>query len=157
MGETVMSSSDADGVAAAAQLLHNFNVEYDEPAPAPQELAARLAELIDGDHVTVLLARERETGTAAGVAVMRVQPSLWSSTQEAYLAELYVVPSQRGQGYGRELITEVIRAARERGADYAFVITSEEDRLAQRLYEAAGFRRTEGDGGPLMLAYEREL
>jgi len=33
MGETVMSSSDADGVAAAAQLLHNFNVEYDEPAP----------------------------------------------------------------------------------------------------------------------------
>jgi ribosomal protein S18 acetylase RimI-like enzyme len=157
MVETVMGSTGADGVAAAAQLLHDFNVEYDEPAPAPQELAARLAELIDGDHVTVLLVRERETGTAAGVAVMRVQPSVWSATQEAYLAELYVVPSQRGQGYGRELITEVIRAARERGADYAFVITSEEDRLAQRLYEAAGFRRTEGDGGPLMLAYEREL
>ncbi|MFL6135515.1 MAG: GNAT family N-acetyltransferase [Nocardioidaceae bacterium] len=150
-------SSGADGVAAAAQLLHDFNVEYNEPAPAPRELAARLAELIDGDHVTVLLAREHETGRAAGVAVLRVQPSVWSSTQEAYLAELYVVPSQRGQGYGRELITEFMRAARERGADYAFVITSEEDRLAQRLYEAAGFRRTEGDGGPLMLAYEREL
>ncbi|HET8984035.1 MAG TPA: GNAT family N-acetyltransferase, partial [Pedococcus sp.] len=133
------------------------NVEYDEPAPAPQELAARLAELIVGDHVTVLLAREHETGTAVGVAVMRVQPSVWSPAQEAYLAELYVVPSQRGQGYGRELITEAIRVARERGADYAFVITSEEDRLAQHLYEAAGFRRTEGDGGPVMLAYEREL
>jgi len=47
--------------------------------------------------------------------------------------------------------------AREHGADYAFLITSEDDRLAQRLYEAAGFRRTEGDGGPLMLAYERDL
>ena len=88
---------------------------------------------------------------------MRVQPSVWWPTQEAYLAELYVVPSQRGQGYGRELITEVIRAALEPDADYAFVITSAEDRLAQRLYEAAGFRRTEGDGGPLLLAYEREL
>ena len=147
----------ADGIAAAAQLLHDFNVEYEQSAPAPGELAARLADLIVGDHVTVLLAREQETGTAVGVAVMRVQPSVWSAAQEAYLAELYVVPSQRGQGYGRELITEVIRVARERGADYAFVITTEEDRLAQRLYEAAGFRRTEGEGGPVMLAYEREL
>jgi ribosomal protein S18 acetylase RimI-like enzyme len=157
MVETVNGGSGADGVVAAAQLLHDFNVEYDEPAPAPQELAARLAELIDGDHVTVLLAREHGTDTAVGVAVMRVQPSVWSSAQEAYLAELYVVPGKRGRGYGRDLITEVIRTARGRGADYAFVITSEEDNLAQRLYEAAGFRRTEGDGGPLMLAYEREL
>jgi len=88
---------------------------------------------------------------------VRVQPSIWSQGHEAYLAELYVVPDRRGQGYGRELITEVVRVARERGADYALVVTSEEDRLAQRLYEAAGFRRTEGEGGPLMLAYERDL
>lgn len=40
---------------------------------------------------------------------------------------------------------------------YALVVTSEDDRLAQRLYEAAGFRRTEGEGGSLMLAYERDL
>lgn len=153
---TVLRGSDGDGV-AAAQLLHDFNVEYGEPAPPPQELAARLAELVGGGHVTVMLARERETGAAVGVVVMRVQPSVWSPAQEAYLAELYVVPSQRGRGYGRELITEAMRVAREHGADYAFVVTSEDDRLARRLYEAAGFRRTEGEGGPLMLAYEREL
>jgi ribosomal protein S18 acetylase RimI-like enzyme len=88
---------------------------------------------------------------------MRIQPSVWSRGQEAYLAELYVVPSQRGQGFGRELIAEALRVARERGADFAFVVTSEDDRLAQRLYEVAGFRRTEGEGGPVMLAYEREL
>lgn len=152
----MLGGSDGDGV-AAAQLLHDFNVEYGEPAPPPQELAARLAELVGGGHVTVLLARERETGAAVGVVVMRVQPSVWSRAQEAYLAELYVVPSQRGRGYGRELITEAMRVAREHGADYAFVVTSEDDLLAQRLYEAAGFRRTEGEGGPLILAYERDL
>ncbi len=157
MVETVHGSSEVPGVDEAAQLLHDFNVEYEEPAPAPRVLAARLAELIAGDQVTVLLARQHETGTALGVAVMRVQPSVWSAATEAYLAELYVVPSQRGHGYGRELITEAVRVARQRGADYAFVITSEEDRLAQRLYEAAGFRRTEGEGGPVMLAYERDL
>ena len=155
MVETVSGSSRGEGVAAAAQLLHDFNCGYDEPAP--HELAARLAELIEGDHVMVLLAREDETGVGVGVAVMRVQPSVWSPAQEVYQAEMYVIPSKRGQGYGRELITEAMRVARERGADYALVVTSEEDRLAQRLYEAAGFRRTEGEGGPLMLAYELDL
>lgn len=157
MVETLVGAVGADGILAAAQLLHDFNVEYDEPAPSPDELAVRLAELIDGGHVVVLLARAHESGEAVGVAVMRVQLSIFSSAQEAYLAELYVVPSRRGQGFGSELITEVVRVAREQGADYAFVVTSEEDRLARRLYEAAGFRRTEGEGGPLMLAYEREL
>ena len=157
MIETVTVSAGGDGVAAAAQLLHDFNVEYDEPTPPPEALGKRLAELIEGDHVTVLLARTHDTGAAVGVAVVRVQPSVWSRAHEAYLAELYVVPSRRGQGHGRELITEVVRAAREQGADYAFLVTSEDDRLAQRLYEAAGFRRTEGEDGPLMLAYERDL
>lgn len=157
MVETVTASPSGDGLVASAQLLHDFNVEYDEPTPQPDELAARLAELIGNDDVTVLLARADGTGAPIGVAVMRLQPSVWSRAQEAYLAELYVVPNRRGQGYGRQLITEALRVARERGADYAFLVTSEDDRLAQRLYDAAGFRRTEGDGGPLMLAYEREL
>jgi len=154
MIETVTGSSE--GLPDAAQLLHDFNEEYDEPVPPPDQVAARLKELIDQGDVVSLLART-EAGEAVGVAVMRVQPSLWSQAQEAYLAELYVVPNRRGQGFGRELITEAMRVARERGADYAFLITSEEDQLAQRLYEAAGFRKTEGEDGPLMIAYERDL
>ena len=156
MVKAVRADSGRD-LLAAAQLLHDFNAEYREPAPAPRQLASRLAELIGGHHITVLLAQEPETRAGVGVAVMRIQPSVWSSAQEAYLAELYVLPGQRGRGYGRELITEAIRVARDQGADYVLVVTSEDDRLAQRLYEAAGFRRTEGEGGSLMLAYERDL
>ena len=161
MVETVTGSEaaspDGDALAAAAQLLHDFNTEYDEPTPPPDELALRLGELIADEQVVVLLAREPETDEPVGVAVMRVQPSVWSRAQEAYLAELYVVPSRRGRGFGRELITEAMRVAREQGADYAFLITSEDDRSAVRLYEAAGFRRTEGEGGPPMIAFERDL
>jgi ribosomal protein S18 acetylase RimI-like enzyme len=157
MVETVTGSPQSEGIRAAARLLHDFNVEYDEPSPPPGDLAVRLSELIEGGHATVLLARARDTDDAVGVAVLRLCPSVWSLAAEAYLAELYVVPDRRGQGYGRELITEAMRVAREGGADYAFLVTSEEDVLAQRLYDAAGFRRTEGEGGPLMIAYEREL
>ena len=150
-------SAESDGVMAAATLLHAFNVEYDEPSPPPDELAGRLAELLPGGRLILLVARDPGTGEPVGVAAVRLQPSLWSRHQEAYLAELYVVPERRGHGFGRELITEVLRSSREAGADYVFLVTSEEDQLAQRLYEAAGFRRTEGDGGPLMIAFEQEL
>lgn len=155
--ETVVGKPGNEGFAAAARLLHAFNEEYGDPAPSPQVLAPRLARLVGEGHITVLLARGEDDGTPCGVAVMRVQPSIVSLEQEAYLAELYVVPDKRGQGYGRQLITEAMQVARKQGADYAFVITSEEDRQAQRLYEASGFRRTEGEGGPVMLAYERDL
>ena len=98
MVDTLTGGSSADVFAAAAHLLHDFNVEYDEPAPPPDEQAVRLAELVRGNDVTVLLARAHETGEAIGVAVMRVQPSVWSRAQEAYLAELYVTPAGGARG-----------------------------------------------------------
>jgi hypothetical protein len=75
-------------------------MEYDEPAPPPDEAAAPLDALVGGAQVVVLLASEHASGTAAGVAVMRVQPSLWSNSKEADVAEPYVTPSQRGRGTG---------------------------------------------------------
>lgn len=153
--ETV-PAQDMDGLSSAGRLLHDFNQEYDEPSPAPEVMAGLLRARVADGNATVLLARDG-SGTAIGVAVVRLQPSLWSDALEAYLAELYVVPSRRGQGFGRELLTAVLTTSREAGADYAFVITSEDDKLAQRAYEAAGFRRTEGEGGPIMWAYERDL
>lgn len=132
----------------ASQLLHDFNTEYDEPTPAPAVLAGRLAELTDTD---VLLAG------VVGVVVLRFRPSLWTANLECYLAELYVRPEHRGHGIGRALLQAAIEHARSKGADYMDLGTSEDDVAARHLYEKLGFRRTEGDGGPLMFVYEREL
>jgi hypothetical protein len=35
--------------------------------------------------------------------------------------------------------------------------TTEDDAAARHLYESEGFRRTEGEGGPLAFHYELEL
>ncbi|WP_246160679.1 GNAT family N-acetyltransferase [Nocardioides humilatus] len=153
---TTVTPVDDEQLAAVAHLLRDFNEEYDEPAPAPEELASLLQRRIADGNATVLLCTD-DVGGPVGVAVVRLQASLWSDALEAYLAELYVVPARRGQGFGRELLAAVLEASRAAGADYAFLITSEEDRQAQRAYEAAGFRRTEGEGGPVMWAYERDL
>lgn len=134
--------------AVIGQLLHDFNTEYDEPTPSPQVLAQRVAQLPQTD---VLLAGD------AGLVVLRYQPALWTPNLECYLAELYVRPEHRGQGIGEALLTAALQQARERGADYIHLGTTEDDVAARHLYAKLGFRRTEGDGGPLMFVYEQDL
>lgn len=145
---------DAPGLAAAARLLVDFNREYDEPAPTPAWLAARLARLVGDGTAAVLLAGD----PPVGVAVVRFRPGLWDDGLEAYLAELYVQPHRRGRGVGRRFLEDVIAHARERGATYMDLTTTTADEAARRLYERRGFDCHEGRGeGPTSLYYELDL
>ncbi len=155
IGPTLENTMDVrlatgDDAAVIGQLLHDFNVEYDEPTPSADVLAARLADLMRTE-TDVLLVGD------VGVCVLRFQPSIWTDNLECYLAELYVRPGSRGRGIGAALLTSALQHAGARGADYIHLGTTEDDVAARHLYEKAGFRRTEGEGGPLMFVYEREL
>lgn len=152
MDTSVTVASDPDALAVAGRLLHDFNTEYDDPSPGAPALTARLGELVADGGTDVLLG-----GAAEGVAVLRYRPSLWSRADECYLAELYVVPARRGSGVGRTLLRACVERARARGCDFMDLSTSEDDVAARHLYEAEGFRRTEGEGGPLTFHYEIEL
>ncbi len=144
----------AEDAGVAAQLLYDFNREYDCPTPEPEPLARRLRELLDRGDTVVLLGGDGPEG----VAVLRFQPSIWSTGQECYLAELYVVPGRRGHGLGKALMEAVLDTARAEGADYIHLGTSEDDVAARGLYERCGFRnREDGPDGPIMYVYEREL
>ena len=146
----VLTPADAP---LAARLLDDFNREYDEPSPGPAWLSDHLAGLLDGDDTVALVA-----GEADGLAVLRLRRSLWGAALEAYLAELYVVPALRGRGIGRALLDATLATARSRGADYMDLTTTEDDVVARKLYESAGFDRTEGrPGGALSFYYERTL
>ena len=140
----------SDDAAAIGALLHDFNVEFDVPTPSAAHLARRIVDLM-ADRTSVLLAGDM------GLAVLRFQPSIWTDNLECYLAELYVRPEHRGKGTGRALLHAALTHAREHGADYIHLGTTEDDVAARHLYEKCGFRRTEGDAGPLMFVYEREL
>jgi ribosomal protein S18 acetylase RimI-like enzyme len=139
---------------AVAQLLHDFNREFDDPTPPVGELAERISHLLDGGDTVVLLAGDGPDG----LAVLRYRDAIWSSGLECYLAELYVTPGLRGQGLGRALMQSAMRDARERGADTMDIGVDEPDAAARGLYESLGFtNRTGGPEGPLMYVYERDL
>lgn len=142
-------AADAGDAAVLGRLLHDFNVEFGEPTPSPDELAARVVELLALD-ASVLVGDDVD-----GLALLRFRPSLWSRNLECYLAELYVVPARRGRGLGRALMVAAIDHARERGADYMDLGTEETDTVARALYESLGF--TNRASGAVSYYYEREL
>jgi ribosomal protein S18 acetylase RimI-like enzyme len=150
----VRLASAVDAV-AIGRLLHDFNVEFDEPTPPAAELAERMVVLMTQD-TCVLLAGDPPD--ADGVAVLRFRPAIWSRELECYLAELYVVPDKRGDGIGRALMLAAMDEARDRGAGYMDLSTEETDVAARALYESLGFRNRRGGGdGAVSYYYEREL
>jgi ribosomal protein S18 acetylase RimI-like enzyme len=138
-----------------ARLLHDFNVEYDDPTPPVPVLAERVGELLAGEKIVVLLGGGKPP---LGIALFRIRPSLWSSAADVYLEELYVIPEQRGHGIGRALLEAAIEAAREAGANHFELTTGETDTAARALYESFNLTNREGaPDGPRMLYYELDL
>jgi ribosomal protein S18 acetylase RimI-like enzyme len=144
----------ADDAEAVGRLLHDFNSEFDEPTPGPAPLAERVRTLLDHGDTVVLLAGEGPDG----LAVLRFRPAIWDEALECYLAELYVVPAERGRGLGRALMGEAMDVARAEGATQMDLGTGEDDVAARALYESLGFDNHGGrPDGPLNFFYEREL
>jgi ribosomal protein S18 acetylase RimI-like enzyme len=145
------TSSDA---AEAARLLHDFNTEFDEATPGVEALTKRIVEVLEAGAATILLGGQRPDG----IAVLRFRPAIFEPKQTAYLEELYVAPARRGEGLGRALLEAAIDLARDEGASWIELGTSEDDVAARALYESAGFTNREGrPDGPVMFVYERRL
>lgn len=151
--ETRTATTWAD-LETAARLQVDFNTEYDYPAPSADELARHLSRLVENGDTTVTLIGDPAVGH--GITRFRLQTT--ANELEAYLAELYVVPSRRGQGLGTILLQAIIDEAKARGVTYMDLGTSEDDTSARALYEKFGFDNHEGRGsGPRALYYEKEL
>lgn len=152
--EAVVRVADSSAARDIAQLLNDFNVEFDCETPGVAALEARVASLIADSAIEVLLIGDGPDG----VAVWRARPSLWAEGLDAYLEELYVVPSLRGNGLGRSLLDAVMDRARAAGAVHLDLCTGEGDAAARGLYESAGFTNIEdGTEADRMLYYERDL
>ena len=79
-------------------------------------------------------------GRLVGIAHVVFHPSTWAVTGYAYLEDLFVAPSVRGQGVGRALIEAVYGTADARGASRVYWVTEEDNATARRLYDGVATR-----------------
>ena len=85
---------------------------------APDEVSATEEQLVDvlfGERrvAEVLLAFEEES--PVGFAVYFYNFSTWLGRAGLYLEDLFVKPDKRGKGYGRALLVDLAKVARDRG------------------------------------------
>jgi GNAT superfamily N-acetyltransferase len=85
---------------------------------APDEVSATEEQLVDvlfGERpaAEVLLAFEKES--PVGFALYFYNFSTWLGRPGLYLEDLFVKPEKRGRGYGRALLVELAKIARDRG------------------------------------------
>ncbi len=150
---TDVRAATAGDAPAVAQLLHDFNVEFGEPTPGPEPIAARLATMVERDDFDALVAGD----PPAGLALLHFRPVVWEEGPVALLDELYVKPDVRGQGMGAALLEAAFAVARARGSQWFELDTGEDDVDARRFYERHGLRNALGDGAARELYYSRRL
>jgi len=95
------------------------------------------------DPDAFLLIAEDSQAAAVGYALVTfhdVDDSHSTGERFAELQSLVVVPERRGEGIGTELLHEVYRQVRRRGADEMVIGVLATNDAARRLYEREGFR-----------------
>src|SRR6266853_3815806 len=102
-----------EDVPVILQLIHDL-ATYER---APHEVTATEQQLVDvlfGEKpaAEVLLAFEEES--PIGFAVYFYNFSTWLARPGLYLEDLFVKPEKRGKGYGRALLIELAKTARDR-------------------------------------------
>ena len=142
-----------DDAAEIAQLLHDFNTEFDTPSPGVDVLSARLRRLLARDSTFAILA-----GTPAiAVVLVTLRSNVWYDGRVALLDELYVVPDLRDRGIGSAVITYLRSAAVARGVDLIEINVDEGDVDTQRFYERHGFSATQPGSDERAFYYELDL
>jgi GNAT superfamily N-acetyltransferase len=144
------ASADASVV---AELLHDFNTEFDTASPGVDVLTRRLRSLLAGPDTIAYLVG----APAAGVALLTLRTNVWYDGPVALLDELYVAPDRRGEGLGSRMMERILADAAATGVSAIEINVDEADVDAQRFYERHGFSGTEPDTGDRAFYYSREL
>jgi GNAT superfamily N-acetyltransferase len=108
---------------------------------APDEVTATEKQLIDvlfGERPTAEVLIAFEEKSAVGFAVYFYNFSTWLGRPGLYLEDLFVKPEKRGKGYGRALLIELAKIARDRGCGRMEWAVLDWNEPAIKFYRALG-------------------
>ncbi len=142
----------------AAQLLFDFNTEFDTPTPEPAVIAKRLSHLLAAGTTLAILGYDAGPSVSAvGIGLVTLRTNVWHDGPVALLDELYVAPHHRGQGIGSAMIAALLERAAADAWSLLEVNVDEFDTDARRFYERHGFANTETGSSERALYYWRDL
>jgi ribosomal protein S18 acetylase RimI-like enzyme len=129
-------SHEADQV---TRLLCAFRDHLRGGGPSDDAMLESVGTLIVDPRTDYLLGALEDRGAPCGVAQLRFRPSVWTSSEDCWLEDLFVEAAARRYGVGRALVIAGCKRARERGCARIELDTNETNAAAVGLYESLGF------------------
>ena len=108
---------------------------------APNEVTATEEQLVDvlfGTRPTAEVLLAFEGKSPVGFAVFFYNFSTWLGRPGLYLEDLFVKPDKRGKGYGRALLVDLAKIARDRGCGRMEWAVLDWNEPAIKFYRALG-------------------
>ena len=121
----------------AARLLAEFRNWFGNTAPSDDEMRESVGRIHDEGGEFLLGAVDGEE--PSGVCQVRYRWSVWTSTEDAWLEDVFVQEGARGTGLGRALVAAAVDRARERGCVRIELDVDEANTPALTLYRSLGF------------------
>ena len=140
MSETAIRvwRSSADELDVVAQLLSEFRDHLGGTAPPTEDMRESVGR-IQADGAGEYLLGAVEDGEPSGVVQLRFRWSVWTTSEDCWLEDLFVHESARRHGLGRALVEGSMDRARERGSKRIELDTNDVNEAAIALYESCGF------------------
>jgi GNAT superfamily N-acetyltransferase len=135
--ECTIRSAEIDDVPIILQLIRDL-ATYER---APDEVKAteeQLREVLFGKRPAAEVRLAFENETPVGFAIFFHNFSTWLGRPGLYLEDLFVKPEYRGKGYGRALLVDLAKIARERSCGRMEWAVLDWNEPAIRFYRALG-------------------
>lgn len=136
---SVREATERDAEAVHALAVELAEALGDSP-PTPENVRARLAELLEEPRAWVLIAEAEEI---VGAASLWVKPDLAHGDAVAEVPMLVVRQERRREGVGRLLMEEVRRLAAENDASLIELVAATRNIQAREFYRSLGFVETD--------------
>ncbi len=122
----------------AARLLSEFRDWFGSDHPTDVQIRTSV-ERIHGEGEGDYLLGAVGGSEAQGVCQLRYRWSVWTTSHDAWLEDLFVREAARGSGLGRALVEAAVDHARARGCARIELDVDESNSPALGLYRASGF------------------
>jgi ribosomal protein S18 acetylase RimI-like enzyme len=132
-----------------------FRDHLDKADPPDEEIRASAERILGEAGSEFLLGAAGDASEPAGICQLRFRWSIWTSAEDCWLEDLYVLPVARRTGLGRALVDAAFDRARERGCVRIELDVDEDNEPALALYRACGFRLDSKGRGRTLLAGRR--
>jgi ribosomal protein S18 acetylase RimI-like enzyme len=122
-----------------ARLLIAFREWNGSHTPSAEAMHASVCRLLEDPGTEFLLGACADEAVPCGVCQLRFRHSVWTSSEDCWIEDLFIAGAARRRGVGRALLQLALQRAIARGALRVELDTNETNTAAIALYESVGF------------------